>query len=160
MLKFTTPEITDQEVKEPPIQVDTTNKIGIKTQDGNDDAAPDVITPVTDAAMDQKADEVFTFAEVMPGFPGDAFQAYLKNNIKYPVMEKDAGKQGTVYISFVVEKDGSITNVSPAKEVPGAPGLTREAMRVINLMPKWSPGLMNGHPVRIEMKQPVRFVLQ
>jgi protein TonB len=96
----------------------------------------------------------------MPDFAGAGFQAYLKNNIKYPVIEKEAGKQGTVYVSFVVEKDGSITNVKEAKGVPGAPGLTKEAIRVISAMPKWKPGLMNGHPVRIEMKQPVRFVLQ
>jgi periplasmic protein TonB len=106
-----------------------------------------------------KPEEIFTFAEQMPEFPGNGFTAYLQKNIKYPAMEKDAGKQGTVYISFVVEKDGSITNVAAAKEVPGAPGLTREAIRVVSQMPKWSPGMMNGRPVRITITQPVKFVL-
>jgi len=160
MLKFTTPEITEEEVKDPPINSDTIKTIGIVNQDGSEDPPPDVITPVVDKAVEQKVEEAFTFAEVMPEMPGAGFQAYLKNNIKYPQIEKEAGKMGTVYISFVVEKDGSISNVAPAKEVPGAPGLTKEAVRVISQMPKWTPGQMNGRPVRIQMTQPVRFVLQ
>lgn len=103
----------------------------------------------------------FTFAEVMPTFIGEGgFNRYLQENVKYPTFEKEAGKQGTVYISFIIEKDGSITNVKERKGVPGAPGLTKEGIRVISGMPKWKPGTMNGHPVRIEMTQPIRFFLQ
>lgn len=100
-----------------------------------------------------------TFAEVMPTFEG-GFSHYLAANIKYPVFEKEHGKQGTVYVSFIIEKDGSVTNVKEAKGVPGAPGLTKEAIRVISEMPNWTPGMMNGKPVRIEMTQPIRFVLE
>ncbi|MDQ3112107.1 MAG: energy transducer TonB [Bacteroidota bacterium] len=104
--------------------------------------------------------EVFSFAETMPEFPyKGGFQGYLSTHVKYPKIEKEAGKQGTVYISFVIEKDGSITNVKEAKGVPGAPGLTAEGIRVISGMPNWTPGTMDGNPVRIEMKQPIRFVL-
>ena len=109
----------------------------------------------------QKEDEIFTFAEVMPDFSGkDGFQSYLKKNVRYPFAEKDQGKQGTVYVSFVIEKDGTIANVKAAKEVEGAPGFTKEAIRLISIMPKWTPGMMNGYPVRIEITQPVRFTLQ
>jgi TonB family protein len=102
----------------------------------------------------------YTFAEVMPSFPDPAgFSHYLASNVKYPYAERDAGKSGVVYISFVVEKDGSISNVRAVKEVPDAPGFTKEAIRVISQMPNWKPGMMRGKPVRIEVTQPIRFVL-
>jgi TonB family protein len=105
--------------------------------------------------------EIFTYAEKMPEFIGEGgFMHYLATNIKYPNVAREMGKQGTVYISFVVEKDGSITNVRERKGVSGAPDLTKEAIRVIAAMPKWKPGEMNGKPVRIEMTQPIKFVLE
>ncbi len=100
----------------------------------------------------------YVLTETMPEFPG-SFNQYLIDNIKYPLAEKKAGKQGTVYVSFVVEKDGTITNVRIKKGIEGAPGLSEEAIRVIKLMPNWTPGKLNGHPVRIEMTQPIRFYL-
>lgn len=105
-------------------------------------------------------DGVFTFAEVMPKFSGDSLQSYLKHNLIYPPLEKEQGKDGTVYIKFTIEKDGTISNVLAVKEVPGAPGLTNEAIRVISKMPRWTPGLMNGRPVRVEMTMPIRFKLE
>jgi TonB family protein len=104
--------------------------------------------------------ETFTFAEQMPEFIGEGgFSRYLSTNVKYPAIEKEAGRQGTVYIGFVVEKDGSITNVKERKGVPGAPGFTKEGIRVISSMPKWKPGRINGQPVRVEIIQPIRFKL-
>jgi len=132
-----------------------TVKIG--SQEGEEEEGP----PEKGPPVEQVVEKIFTEAEVMPDFSGkDGFQAYLKKNVRYPFAEKDQGKQGTVYISFVVEKDGTIANVKAAKEVAGAPGFTKEAIRVISLMPKWTPGMMNGHPVRIEITQPVKFTLQ
>lgn len=98
----------------------------------------------------------------MPEFPGgrEAFALYLQNSVRYPQEEKMKGMQGTVYVSFIVEKDGSVTNVHAVKEVAGAPGLTEEAERVIREMPKWSPALLNGKPVRMTVTQPIKFVLQ
>ncbi|HET6989687.1 MAG TPA: energy transducer TonB [Bacteroidia bacterium] len=110
----------------------------------------------------QKTDTtVYTFAEVMPDFRHGkgGFQKYLVKSVKYPEAEKNAGKQGTVYISFIVEKNGSISNVHAVKEVPGAPGFTKESIRVIQNMPRWSPAKVNGKPVRIEITQPIRFIL-
>lgn len=106
-------------------------------------------------------DAVFSFAEIMPSFPGGqaAFMDYLSKNTKYPKEEQNARIQGTVYISFVVEKDGSITNVRAMKEVAGAPGFTTEAIRVISAMPKWTPGEMNGKKVRVRYTQPIKFAL-
>jgi TonB family protein len=111
------------------------------------------------AGLSAQTEEVFTFAEQMPAFPGK-FSEYLQKNIKYPHAEKEAGIDGTVYITFIVEKDGSISNVHAVKEVPGGPGLTKEAVRVIARMPNWTPGQMNGKPVRVTITQPVKFVLE
>lgn len=105
---------------------------------------------------------VYAYAEQMPQFPGgeDAFMAYLKTNIRYPSEERVNNKQGTIIVQFVVEKDGAVTNPRVVKEVPGAPGLSAEALRVISVMPKWSPGKIGGKPVRVYVTQPISFVLQ
>ena len=120
---------------------------------------------ITTAAFAQadsiaRKDEVFTFAEQMPEFPGKGFHRYLRDSLRYPVAEKEAGIQGTVYVSFIIEKDGSVSNVKVAKAVPNAPGLSAEAVRVVSSMPPWDPGTMNGRPVRIILTQPVKFVIK
>ncbi len=101
-------------------------------------------------------------AEEMPRFQGGegAFQTYLSWMIRYPQMEKEHGKDGTVYIYFEVTQKGSITNVKCQKGVQGAPGLAKEAIRVIADMPRWIPGKVNGKPVRVGMTVPIRFKLQ
>ncbi len=123
---------------------------------------PEVISPsVVDAA--QEGDyEVLSYAEPMPQFPGgeDSLQSYYKKNMRYPQAEKEQGKEGTVYIYFEVAKDGSIGNVKTQKGVPGAPGLSKEAERLVRSMPPWNPGKMNGKPVNVGMTVPVRFVLE
>jgi protein TonB len=104
--------------------------------------------------------EVFTFAEVMPEFlPKGEFYKFLAQNIRYPIAEKKKKIQGVVYVSFIIEKDGSVSNVQLVKEVLNGPGLSTEAIRVISIMPNWKPGEMNGHPVRVQLVQPVKFVL-
>ena len=104
---------------------------------------------------------VYYFADVMPEFPGgqQAFYKYLVDSTRYPAIEKEAGKQGTVYISFVVQADGSLSNFVAAKDVPGAPGLTKEAIRVLSKMPNWTPGEVNGKPVAVHITQPIKFTL-
>jgi protein TonB len=133
----------------------TSNHYSLETEQ-YDEAEVEVPTEV-----EQVEPEIFVYAEVMPRFPGDdgAFLKYLRENMKYPEIEKEAGKQGTVFVSFTVEKDGSITDVKAVKEVAGAPGFTKEAIRLISQMPNWNPGKMNGRPVRIAITQPVKFVL-
>lgn len=98
----------------------------------------------------------------VPEFPGGSKEMYrfFAVNIHYPQPEKEKGISGTVFVRFVVEPNGTITNISAAGEVEGAPGLTREAMRVVSMMPHWKPALKNGKPVRGEVIIPVRFKLQ
>jgi antitoxin component YwqK of YwqJK toxin-antitoxin module len=119
-----------------------------------DDASPTEVKPDND--------EVFVYAEVMPSFKSEegTFLDYLQANLKFPELEKEYGKQGTVYVSFIVEKDGSISSVKAVKEVQGAPGFTKESIRVILEMPNWNPGQMNGKNVRVSIIQPVKFILQ
>lgn len=104
---------------------------------------------------------VIEVAEVSPSFPlgYDALMNYLAKNIRYPDQEKDSGIQGTVYLSFVVSSSGEITDVKEIRGVRGGPNLSKEAMRVIRLMPRWKPGLMQGQPVNVRFNLPVKFVL-
>ncbi|HTF03478.1 MAG TPA: energy transducer TonB [Bacteroidia bacterium] len=99
--------------------------------------------------------------ETMPEFPGGeyAFQTYLQNNIIYPQSALDAGLDGTVYVYFEIATDGSIGNVQVKKGIPEAPDLDTEAVRVISTMPNWSPGMIDGKPVKVSMTVPVKFAL-
>ena len=102
---------------------------------------------------------VFDVVEQMPQFPGGmpALMKWLQDNMKYPKEAQDAKQQGRVIVSFVVEKDGSITNVRVVKSV--APALDEEAIRVVKAMPKWNPGMQNGEPVRVNYTVPISFQL-
>lgn len=98
--------------------------------------------------------------ETMPEFPGGqgALLQYLAKSIKYPVIAQENGIQGRVSCSFVVNKDGSIVDAEVIRGVD--PSLDKEALRVINSMPKWSPGKQRGKPVRVKYTVPVTFRLQ
>jgi TonB family protein len=105
---------------------------------------------------------VYSMTEEMPVFRGGegTFQRYLQWTIRYPQMEKEQGKAGTVYIYFEVAPSGKIENVRCMKGVVGAPGLAKEGIRVISTMPRWQPGTMAGKPVRASMTVPIKFVLR
>jgi protein TonB len=75
-------------------------------------------------------------------------------------MERENGVQGTVYLSIIVEENGVVTHITPLREVYGGRGLTKEAIRVLKAMPAWTPGRMNGKPVRVKMNVPVKFKLE
>jgi TonB family protein len=102
-------------------------------------------------------EEILDVAEQMPMFPGGqgAMMEYISNNINYPEEARKNGIQGLVIVTFVVEKDGSITNTRIAKSVD--PLLDAEALRLIKDMPRWTPGKQNGKPVRVKYTTPVRF---
>lgn len=110
--------------------------------------------PVTD-----KNQEVFTVVEDPPSFPGgsDAQMDYMLKNIAYPEDARTKGIQGTVFVTFIVEKDGSITNAKVLRGV--ATSLDKEALRVISSMPRWVPGKQRGEPVRVSFNIPIKFNL-
>lgn len=110
------------------------------------------------AELMEEQDKIFVYAEQMPEFPG--LPKYLEENLNYPELEQQKRMQGTVYISFVIEKDGKVSNVQVIKSVKEAPGFSDEAVRVISAMPNWTPGKMNDRPVRVRIIQPVKFMLE
>lgn len=104
--------------------------------------------------------QIFVVVESMPEFPGgyDALMKYLSENIKYPSLAKEMGIKGRVFLSFVVEKDGSVTDVRVLRGIGG--GCDEEAVRVVENMPKWKPGTQRNNPVRVQFNLPVKFTLQ
>jgi TonB family protein len=111
--------------------------------------------------VEAEREDIFTVVEKMPEFPGgeQAMRAYLQQNMKYPTLEKESDKQGTVYLAFVISNTGEVRDVRVLKEVAGAPGLTKEAIRIVSAMPNWTPGQQNGRNVNVNMTIPIRFVL-
>lgn len=112
------------------------------------------------APLDANTDEVFKVVEVDPEFPGgeEALYKYLAENIKYPVMAKNNKVEGRVYITFVIDKDGTVSDAKVLRSVNEE--LDAEALRVINAMPKWKPGMQRGVPVRVQYNIPISFKLQ
>jgi len=133
----------------------TQNGDGFSDLPGNDDWGRDVI-----GDGDGDNTKPLKFAEKMPQFPGgdDSLMIYLAKNTRYPQPAKELGTQGTVYVSFVVDQYGRITDVELIRGI-GA-GCDEEAMRVISGMPRWSPGRQGGRPVKVQYRLPIRFVLQ
>ncbi|MGB4205173.1 MAG: energy transducer TonB [Bacteroidales bacterium] len=119
------------------------------------------VPPVAVAEEEEVAEqEIFIVVEDAPQYPGgdEARIRFLNDNIRYPQMARESGIQGTVFITFVVERDGSITDVRILRGIGG--GCDEEAIRVIKAMPKWTPGKQRGRPVRVQFNMPIRFTLQ
>ncbi len=157
-----TPPVVKKEVIDtippPTVKQETQTNVGNVNQKGKDT----IIAPISSGNQvigDANDNQIFTFVQVKPAFPGDLYK-YLGEHIQYPEVERDAGITGTVYLTFVVEKDGAITAVKVLRGIPGGPGLDKEAVRQVSSMPKWTPGQQNGHPVRVQYTIPVHFELR
>lgn len=107
----------------------------------------------------QITEEWIAIPEVMPEFVGgyEAMGKFFSDNIQYPADAKELGITGTVYITFVIGKDGNVKKSWVERSV--YPSLDAEALRVINLMPLWTPGRQGGRPVAVKMTMPIRFAL-
>ena len=134
----------------------------LKTINADDLTKPDA--PVVKIEVKEEVEEVeetiFLVVEEQPSFPGgeDKMFEYLYSNIKYPQVAKENNITGRVFLTFVVEKDGSIANAKILRDIGG--GCGQEALRVVKNMPKWSPGKQRGKPVRVQFNLPVVFDLQ
>ncbi len=167
-VKFTAPVIKkdedvapEDELKSQDELAKTAVAIGSFDVKGNDEAAGEVLKAKEVIAQEAPVEEkVFDVVEQMPQFPGGdaALFEYLSTHIKYPTIAEENGVQGRVIVTFVVERDGSITDVKVVKSVD--PSLDKEASRVVQGMPKWIPGKQNGAPVRVKYTVPVTFRLQ
>lgn len=169
-VKFTAPVIKkddevkpEDELKTQEELMNTKTAIGALDVKGNDDANGEVLKLKEAVAQPEPKPEVeklFDVVEQMPSFPGgpSALMEWLSNNVKYPVVAQENGVQGRVVVSFVVERDGSITDVKVVRGVD--PSLDKEASRVVRAMPRWIPGKQNGSAVRVKYNVPVAFRLQ
>lgn len=170
------PITREQEVKPPPPppppkvvevlnivddDVEIEDELEIEDTEADDETVIDV-APVIETAEEEEEEEaqVFFIVEDMPEFPGGdlALRKYIANAIKYPVIAQENGIQGKVYVTFVVGKDGRVTNAQIARGVD--PSLDKEALRVVNSLPKWKPGMQRGKPVNVSYTVPINFVLQ
>lgn len=165
-------EITKQEEPKPqPVEVPkqtTQLKIvqdDVETEDINinadvqqDEVIEEYVAPevVEEEVVEQ---EIFQIVEEMPAYPGGerALLEYVAKNIKYPQIARETGIQGRVFVGFVVEPDGSVSNVKILRGIGG--GCDEEAMRVIKSLPKWKPGKQRGKAVRVSYQIPVVFKL-
>lgn len=180
-VKFTAPVIKDdKEVKEempPMVKMNRETKaIGTETKEGVEDrnivadrstvATPEQIipkiekpvaeAPKVEAPKEDIEKKIFTFAEQQPTFKGNV-QAWLTSHLNYPASAADNNIQGKVVVKFVVGRDGSVSRAEVLRGVD--PALDREALRVVNSMPKWNPGMNNGQPANVWFQLPITFKL-
>lgn len=143
---------------------DTKADIGKDDKKGNDDLPPETFDNPSELLVEQKAapDKVYETFDIqkLPSFPGGEaeLRKFLSENIQYPAIARENNIQGTAALTFVVGKDGTISDVKILKD-PGG-GCGKEAVRVVGLMPKWTPGEANGNPVKVKFTLPVRFRLE
>ena len=139
--------------------VELEEEFEFESTEADDETIIDAVPVIEEDEGDDDA-EVFIIVEDMPEFPGGelALRRWIGSNIKYPVIAAENGIQGKVYVTFVVDKDGSISNARIARGVD--PSLDQEALRVVNQLPKWKPGKQRGKPVRVSYTVPINFQLQ
>jgi len=115
---------------------------------------------IPEVVEEVEEEPIFTIVEEMPSFPGGeaAMIKYLAQNTRYPPMAKEAGIEGTVYVTFVVNENGEVSDVRVLRSIGG--GTDEEAIRVVQNMPRWTPGKQRGKPVRVQYNLPIRFTLR
>lgn len=164
--------ITEQKVKPPPPKpppqvtiinvveddVEVEDDIEIDMEFDEDEAMEEFQFVEEEEEIEEQ--QIFLVVENMPEFPGGEAGMYkfINKNIDYPRMAKESGISGRVFITFVVERDGSVTDVKVLRGIGG--GCDEEAIRVIKMMPKWNPGKQRGKPVRVQYRMPIKFTLQ
>jgi periplasmic protein TonB len=168
ILEMEEPEPEQQQVAAPPppapeeiiieeddVELDDTPIFGedngvpppVETGNGNDD-------------LEIEAEPIVDFAEKEPAFPGGeaAMHKYIQEHVEYPELSREMGEQGTVYVQFVVNSDGTIQDVVVVKPVSDL--LNKEAIRVVKSMPAWAPGEQAGKKVRVRFTLPINFRIQ
>ena len=173
-IAFTPPVVApdEQAPNETPPDVQTLlddpRSIGSTNVEGPSDAPPSLDPPTTglgiiDAPKPTDDGPVEAFAvHKMPSFPGGEAEMFkwISQNMSYPQMAREAGTEGLVVLSFVVGKDGNISDIAVLKTPAGGNVLGTEATRVVKSMPRWSPGEANGHPVKVRFTLPIRFAIK
>ena len=155
-----TPEVTT-ELNVIEDDAESENEVDMSSCQRQEEATNIEITPVKVEEEEEEDEQViFQVVENDPEFPGgaEALYKYLAQNIKYPQLARENNITGRVYVTFVVEKDGSVTGVRVLRDIGG--GCGQEAIRVVKSMPKWTPGKQRGKNVRVQYNLPVNFSLR
>jgi len=162
IIKFLPPKVTDKEVIEeeemPTIEEIKQNEVGPTAIEGTGEVVFDEpVAEVMDEGNDD--DKIFTIVEQQAEYPGgaEAMIKFLQKNVKYPAIARRMGVEGSVFVSFVIDKGGVISDVQVIKGISAE--CDKEAQRVIKLMPPWKPGKQNGKAVRCRFVLPVKFKL-
>lgn len=151
------PQVTIINVVEDDVEVEDEIEIDV---DMDDDTEMEEYVPIVEEEEEIEEEQIFLVVEEMPSFPGGEQEMYrfVGKNMDYPRMAKESGISGRVFVTFVVEKDGSVTDVKILRGIGG--GCDEEAIRVIKSMPRWSPGKQRGKSVRVQYRMPIKFTLQ
>ena len=158
-MKYVAPKVTKEEVVEEEIPtIEEIKKVEISTETTEGPETVVFEEPVKEV-VDNGDDQIYTVVEQQPEFPGgmEAMMKFIQKNMKYPAQARRMGTEGRVFIGFVVNLDGKITDVTPIKGI--SIDCDKEAARVITMMPPWKPGKQNGRAVRVRFVLPVNFKL-
>jgi len=163
VIKFVPPKVTKEEVPEeevPTITEIKENETAAVEQVGNADVVFDEpVQEVVDDGGAGKPEEIFTVVEQMPEYAGgyEAMMKFISKNIKYPASARRMGIEGQVFVSFVVDSEGKISEVTTIKGISA--DCDKEAVRVVQMMPPWKAGKQNGKPVKVRFVLPIKFKL-
>jgi protein TonB len=162
IIKFLPPKVTEKEIVEeekmPTIEEIKENDTGAENIEGTGEVIFD--EPVEEVVKEEAdEDAIFTVVEQQAEFPGgfEALGKFLSKNMKYPAVARRMGVEGSVFVSFVIDKEGKISDLQVIKGISAE--CDKEAMRVIQLMPPWKPGKQNGKAVRCRFVLPIKFKL-
>lgn len=152
------PAITEVlNIVEDDVEIDEDDELFIEDTEADQETAIDIVA--IEDEEEELEPQVFYIVEEMPKFPGGDLELrkYIANNIKYPEVAKENGIQGRVFVQFVVNKKGMVERATIVRGVD--PSLDKEALRVINSLPKWTPGSQRGKPVYVSFTVPIHFQL-
>ena len=152
------PQVTQIEIVDNEEEIE--DEIEIDAEVSQDEVIEEYFAPAEIEEEEIVEAEIFKVVEVMPEFPGGAakMMEYIQKNMRYPIEARENGIHGRVFVNFVVEPDGSISNVAVMRGIGG--GCNEEAVRVVKSMPKWNPGKQRGTAVRCAFTVPIIFKLQ
>lgn len=159
VIKFVPPKVVKEEVVEeiPTIEEIKQNEVAAVEVEGPTEIVFE--EPVEEVVVEEETDKIFTVVEQQPEFQGgyEAMMNFIRKNMRYPASARRMGVDGTVYVSFVVSKDGNISDVKTIRGISA--DCDQEAMRVVSMMPPWKPGKQNGKPVFVRFVLPIKFQL-
>jgi protein TonB len=159
--RFIPPRVTDNEVVEIPPTIDDLRQTNVSddTGDGVEFIEAPAVIDVPAATTGDDINKIWTFVEIAPEFPGGVkeMMKFISSNIRYPAIDRRLGNEGTAYVSFIIDTDGTITDIKAERGFSGT--ADEEAMRVIAKMPKWKPGRQGGSAVKVRFILPIKFKL-